>query len=97
MKLVTSTHSVVQICPCSQKHRHVLRNGDEGDGESPFKPSGRGAWGHPQGPVHTAAARLRDMVGTEWANSRPGYVNKHRNATLIFWGVNFWQGRLLGV
>ena len=56
-----------------------------------------GGWGHPQGAVHMAAVRLgckRNMVGTKWANSRPGCLE---NATLTFQGVHFWQGRLLGL
>ena len=38
--------------------------------------TGGGGWGHLQGAVHMAAARLgckRAMVGTEWANSRPSF------------------------
>ena len=36
-------------------------------------------WGHSQGVVHMAAARLgckRTMVGTRWANSRPGCMSR---------------------
>ena len=36
-------------------------------------------WGHPQDAVHMAAAGLgckRTMVGTGWANSRPGCMRK---------------------
>ena len=57
--------------------------------------TGGGGWGHPQGAVHMAAARLgckRAMVGTEWANSRPGCMNRHRKCYSHLRGV--WQGRL---
>ena len=43
--------------------------------------TGGGGWGHPQGAVHMAAARLgckRTMVGTGWANSRLGCMSKLR-------------------
>ena len=43
--------------------------------------TGGGGWGHPQGAVHMAATRLgckRAMVTTEWANSHPGCMNRHR-------------------
>ena len=43
--------------------------------------TGRGGWGHPQGAVHMAAAGLgckRAMVGTGWANSHPGCMNRLR-------------------
>ena len=43
--------------------------------------TGLGRWGHPQGAEHMAAARLgckRNMVGTGWANSRPGCMSKLR-------------------
>ena len=40
-----------------------------------------GGWGHPLGAVHMATARLdckRTMVGTRWANSHPGYIDRRR-------------------
>ena len=43
--------------------------------------TGGAGWGHPQGAVHMAAARLgckRTMVGTGWANSQPGYMSRLR-------------------
>ena len=43
--------------------------------------TGGAGWGHPQGAVHMAAARLgykRTMVGTGWANSWPGHTNRCR-------------------
>ena len=43
--------------------------------------TGGGGWGHPQGAVHMAAARLgckRTVVGTGWANSRPGCMSRLR-------------------
>ena len=43
---------------------------------------GGGGWGNPQGAMQMAAARLggkRAMVGTEWANSHPGYIKSLRN------------------
>ena len=36
-------------------------------------------WGHPQGSVHMTAVRLScksNMVGTGWANSRPGCMSR---------------------
>ena len=52
------------------EHRFcVSRKGETGGGE----------WDHPQGAMHMAAARLgckRTMVGTGWANSRPGCMSK---------------------
>ena len=41
--------------------------------------TGGGGWGHPHGAVHRAAARLGckgAMVGTGWAASRPGCMNR---------------------
>ena len=43
--------------------------------------TGGSGWGHPQGGVHVAVARLGckgAIVVTEWANSRPGCMNMLR-------------------
>ena len=43
--------------------------------------TGGGGWGHPQGDMHMVAARLgcqSAMVGTRWANSCPGCMNRLR-------------------
>ena len=40
---------------------------------------GGGGWGHPQGDMHMVAARLscqNAMVGTMWANSCPGCMDR---------------------
>ena len=54
--------------------------------------TGGGGWGHPQGAVHMAAARLgckRIMVGTGWANSWPGYMSRLRKHYPHFSGGSF--------
>ena len=41
--------------------------------------TGGGAWGHPQGDMHMVAAGLScqsTMVGTVWANSCPGCMDR---------------------
>ena len=40
--------------------------------------TGGGGWGHLQGAVHTAAARLGCKRAIEWANSCPGCINRPR-------------------
>ena len=43
--------------------------------------TGGGGWGHPQGDMHMVAARLgcqSAMVGTGWANSCPGCMDRLR-------------------
>lgn len=58
-----------------------------------------GGWGHMQSAVHMAAAKLgckRAMIGTVWAHSHPGCVNRLRECYSHLVGVHFWQGRLLG-
>ena len=43
--------------------------------------TGGGGWGHPQGGMHMVAARLgcqSAMVGTGWANSCPGCMDRLR-------------------
>ena len=58
-----------------------------------------GGWGHMQSAVHMAAAKLgckRTMIGTGWAHSHPGCVNRLRERYSHLVGVHFWQGRLLG-
>ena len=54
--------------------------------------TGRGGWGHPQGAMHMAAARLgctKTMVGTWWANSQPGCISKHRKCYFHLSGGSF--------
>ena len=54
--------------------------------------TGGGGWHHPQGAVHMAAARLgckRTMVGTGWANSRPGCMNALRKCYCHLSGGSF--------
>ena len=56
--------------------------------------------GHPQGDMHMVAARLgcqSAMVGTGWANSCPGCMDRLRKRYSHLVGANFWQGRLLGL
>ena len=53
-------------------------------------------WGYLQGDMHMAAARLgckRTMVGTRWANSHPGCMNRLRKHYSQLVGGS---GRLLG-
>ena len=55
-----------------------------------------GEWGHLQGAVHTAAARLdckRTMVGTRWANSRPGCMSRLRKRYSHLSGGSFLAGK----
>ena len=57
--------------------------------------TGGGGWGHPQGAVHMAAARFggkKAMVGTGWANSCPGYMNKLRKHYSHISGGSFLAG-----
>lgn len=61
--------------------------------------TGGGWWCHMQSAVHMVAAKLgckRAMVGTGWAHSHPGCVNRLRERYSHLVGVHFWQGRLLG-
>ena len=58
--------------------------------------TGGGGWCHPQGAVHMAAARLgckRAMVGTEWANCHPGYMNRRRKRYSHLLGDSFLGGK----
>ena len=53
--------------------------------------------GHPQGAVHRAAARLgskRAMVGTEWANSHPGCMGRHRKCYSHILGGSCLAGKV---
>ena len=55
-----------------------------------------GQEGHPQGAVHMAAARLgckKAMVGTGWANSRPGCMNRLRKRYSHHLGGSFLAGK----
>ena len=59
--------------------------------------SGGDGWGHPQGAMHMAAARLgckRAMVGTEWVNSCPGCMNRHRKRYSHLLGGSFQAGKV---
>ena len=58
--------------------------------------TGGGGWGHPQGAVHIAAARLgckKAMVGTGWANSRPGCMSRLRKRYSHLSGGSFLARR----
>ena len=49
--------------------------------------------------MHMVAASFgcqSPMVGTGWANSRPGCMDRLRKHYSHFVGVDFWQGRLSG-
>ena len=51
-----------------------------------------GGWGHPQGAMHMAAVCLgckRTMVGTGWANSRPGCMSTLRKCYSHLSGGSF--------
>ena len=61
--------------------------------------TGGSGWGHPQGTVHTVAARpgcKMAMVGTGWANFCPGNMNKLGKCCSHLVEVYFRQGRLFG-
>ena len=56
--------------------------------------TGGGGWGHLQGAVHMAAARLsckKAMLGTGWANSHPGCMNRKCYSHLV--GSLFMAGK----
>ena len=58
--------------------------------------TGGGGWGHQQGAVHMAAARLdckRTMVGTGWANSWPGCMSRLRKHYSHLLGGSFLAGK----
>ena len=58
--------------------------------------TGGGGWGHPQGAVHMAAARLgckRTVVGTGWANSWPGCMSRLRKCYSHLSGGSFLAGK----
>ena len=58
--------------------------------------TGGGGWGHPQGALHMAAARLgcqSAMVGTRWANSCPGYMDRLRKRYSHLVGGSFLAGK----
>ena len=62
--------------------------------------TGRGGWGHLQGAVHMAAAKLgckKTMVGTKWAHSNPGYMNRHRKPRPQVWLLSLKVGFSFGV
>ena len=58
--------------------------------------TGWGGWGHPQGAVHMAAARLgckMTVVGTGWANSWPGCMSRLRKCYSHPSGGSFLAGK----
>ena len=77
---------ITSILHTAQKRFCVSRKGGTGGGR----------WGHPQGAVHMAAARLGckiTMVGTGWANSRPGCMSKLRKRYFHHSGGSFLAGK----
>ena len=94
LQQLNSLNSIVQYCAlrrkdslCALAYRFcVSRKGGTGGGE----------WGYPQGAVHMAAARLgckRTMVGTGWANSRPGCMSRLRKCYSHLSGGSFLAGK----
>ena len=58
--------------------------------------TGGSGWGHPQGAVQMAAARLgckRTVVGTGWANSWPGCMSRLRKYYSHLSGGSFLAGK----
>ena len=54
--------------------------------------TGGGGWGHPQGDMHMVSARLdcqSAMVGTRWANSCPGCMDRLRKCYSHLVGGSF--------
>ena len=61
--------------------------------------TGGGGWGHPQGAVHIVAARLgykTATVGTGWANSLPGCMNRLRKHYPHLAGGSLLAGKAAG-
>ena len=59
--------------------------------------SGGGGWGHPQGDMHMVAARLgcqSAMVGTGWANSCPGCMDRLRKRYSHLVECSFLAGKV---
>ena len=59
--------------------------------------TGGGGWGHPQGDMHMVAARLgcqSPMVGTRWANSCPGCMDRLRKRYSHLVGGSFLAGKV---
>ena len=59
--------------------------------------TGGGGWGHPQGDMHMVAARLgcqSAMVGTGWANSCPGCMDRLRKRYSHFVEGSFLAGKV---
>ena len=74
-------------CLCALAHRFCV---------SSKGGTGGGGWGHPQGDMHMVTARLgckSTMVGTGWANSCPGCMNKLRKRYCHFVGGSFLAGK----
>ena len=85
MRQSTCTHDKT----CQQQYAlvHTFRISRKGG-------TGGGGW---QGSMHMVAARLgcqRAVVGTGWANSCPGCMDRFRKH--YSQGVHFWQGKLPG-
>ena len=55
--------------------------------------TGGGGSGHPQGDMHIVAARLGTMVGTRWANSCPGCMDRVRKYSHLVGGSSFLAGK----
>ena len=58
--------------------------------------TGEGGWVHPQGDMQMVTARLGSqsaMVGTRWANSCHGCMDRHRKCYSHFVGVSFLEGK----
>ena len=59
--------------------------------------TGGGGWGHPQGDMHMVAARLgcqSAMVGTGWANSCHGCMDRLRKRYSYLVGSSFLAGNV---
>ena len=70
----------------------VSRKGGTGGGGT-----GGGGWCHPQGDMHMVAARLgcqSTMVGTGWANSCPGCMDRLRKHYSHLVGGSFLAGKV---
>ena len=60
--------------------------------------TGGGGWGHPQGDMHMVATRLgcqSAMVGTGWANSCPGCMDRLRKRYSHLVGGPFLAGKVV--
>ena len=63
-----------RVCAHNMRWFCISKKGGIGEGGT-----GGGGWGHPQGDMHMVAAGLScqsAMVGTMWANSCPGCMDR---------------------